>query len=57
MEVYNLKVQKVKTLTNKEYSPGKHNLTWKADELSSGIYLLHSKIGSIIEWRKLVLLK
>jgi hypothetical protein len=57
MEVYNLKGQRVATLINAEYKAGTHNITWNADNLSSGIYLLRCQTGSRLETRKIMLLK
>ncbi|MDP8220545.1 MAG: T9SS type A sorting domain-containing protein [Candidatus Stygibacter frigidus] len=57
LEIYNIKGQKVLTLINKEVETGTHNITWNANNFSSGIYLLKFQANDCSATRKLVLLK
>lgn len=57
LEIYNIKGQKMTTLLNEEKEAGKHSLTWNAENLGSGIYLLRYETPALKEVRKLILLK
>ena len=56
MDIYNIKGQKVETLVNEVKVAGKYFITWNAENLSSGIYLLQfeSKAGRVVQ--KVILL-
>ncbi len=63
LNIYNIKGQKVKTLTNEKYSKGKYNLTWnglsdKNEAVSSGVYFYKLNInGKTEDVKKCLLLK
>ncbi|MDP8210824.1 MAG: GLUG motif-containing protein, partial [Candidatus Stygibacter australis] len=46
IQIYNLRGQKVETLADGYYGSGKHNITWDAHDLVSGIYFINIKTGS-----------
>ena len=54
IEVFNILGQKIATLVDGEFPAGRHNLTWKPDQLVSGYYFCrlsaghNSKIGRMI---------
>jgi len=57
IEIYNIKGQKVTTLVNNRYKSGRHQLTWNAENRSSGIYLMNMKANGVTRHKKLILLK
>ncbi|MCF7920303.1 MAG: tandem-95 repeat protein [Candidatus Cloacimonetes bacterium] len=57
LEIYNLKGQKVETLVNEAVVAGKHSITWNAENMSSGIYLLRYETGDMMGMKKVILLK
>lgn len=57
IEVYNMLGQRVTTLTDATYSAGEHNVIFNASNLSSGIYLIHARMGQEEFTRKVTLMK
>lgn len=57
LKVYSLIGQKVATLVNGEMSAGKHQVTFDASALSSGIYLVRLQSDSGVRTRKISLIK
>lgn len=62
INIYNLKGQLVKTLTDAHYQPGHHNLQWTGSDTGgrncpSGLYTVCMKVGRKNHLRKVVLLK
>ncbi|MDP8208611.1 MAG: T9SS type A sorting domain-containing protein [Candidatus Electryonea clarkiae] len=58
LSVYNITGQEIAILTNKRYSVGYHQLTFNADDLSSGIYFINASVpGKMNEVRKVVLMR
>ncbi len=57
ISVYNVKGQKVDTIVNKGFTKGNHNITWKADSFSTGVYFAVLKTKSGTTTAKLVLMK
>ena len=62
LKIYNILGQEVRTLVDEEKGPGYYTVTWdgrdeSGKEVSSGVYLYRLKVGSIIETKKLTLLK
>jgi len=63
LSIYNLKGQKIKTLTNKEISKGNHSIIWNGDDefgnsVGSGIYFYNLKTNGKTEAvKKCLLLK
>ncbi len=55
--VYDLLGRKVKTLINGYLNPGKHYITFQADDLSSGIYFYSIQAGGLVLTKSMVLLK
>jgi hypothetical protein len=45
IDIYNLKGQKVTSLLDNELTSGRHNISWNAEELSSGIYFTKIKMA------------
>jgi flagellar hook assembly protein FlgD len=45
IDIYNLKGQKVTSLLDNELASGRHNISWNAEELSSGIYFTKIKMA------------
>ncbi len=54
LSVYNLKGQLIES---NEFNAGKHNYIWNADNQSSSVYLYKLQTGSLIETKKMLLLK
>ena len=63
LTIYNIKGQKIKTLTNNHYKKGNHSIIWNSDDesgrsISSGIYLYKLNVNNKTEMmRKCLLLK
>ncbi len=62
ISVYNLKGQKVQTLTNQQYSKGKYQIVWNGknslqQSVSSGIYFIRLKQNEKNQTRKVILVK
>ncbi len=57
IDLYTVLGQKIKTLTRKHYTGGKHNLTVDLNDLPSGIYLYKMSTGSFNKTKRLLLIK
>lgn len=57
LTVYNITGQKVATLVNERQSAGRHEVTFEAGQLASGIYFYRLEAGSQRQIRKMTLLK
>ena len=57
LAVYNIRGQLVKTLVSGNLERGDHNITWKADDQPSGIYLFRLKSSDGVSAGKAMLLK
>jgi predicted GH43/DUF377 family glycosyl hydrolase len=57
LQVYNLLGEVVATLVNEEKPVGTYELTWNAENLSSGVYFYRLQAGNFIETKKMLLLK
>ncbi len=62
ISVYNIKGQKVKTLTNQAYAKGKHQLIWNGkneyqQSVSSGIYFIRLEHNGKNQTKKVILMK
>jgi Secretion system C-terminal sorting domain len=57
LEVYNVLGQRVLTLVDGGLEPGRHQVTFEADRLPTGVYFYHIQMGSYSASRKMVLLR
>jgi photosystem II stability/assembly factor-like uncharacterized protein len=57
LKVYNVIGEEVATLVNDIKQVGNYNLTFNAENLSSGVYLYRLKAGSFVETKKMILMK
>ena len=57
VKVYNVMGQVVSTLIDGSMDAGYHTLTWNADNMPSGMYLVRVQSGNNVETQKLMLLK
>ncbi len=57
IRIYNILGQVVKTLVNQNQSAGSHTISFKANDLTSGIYFYSIQAGSFNEVKKMMLLK
>ena len=57
IRVYNILGQVVRTLVNQNQSAGTHTISFKADDLTSGIYFYSIQAGSFNQVKKMMLLK
>jgi hypothetical protein len=62
LEIYNVKGQKVKTLINKEFELGQHQISWEGTDddgklVSSGVYCYKMKSGNYTSTKKMILMK
>ena len=56
-KVYDILGREVVTLVNEEKAVGSYELTWYAEQLSSGIYFYQLRAGTFVETKKMLLLK
>ncbi len=57
LKVYDILGREVKTLVNKEQSPGRYNVTFDAAQFTSGIYFYSLRAGNFYQIKKMMLLK
>ena len=57
LEIYDITGRLVSRLVNRQQSAGRHNVTFDASSLSSGLYLYRIEAGNFVKTRKLTLLK
>ena len=57
VKVYNVMGQVVSTLMSGHMDAGYHTLTWDANNMPSGMYLIRVEAGSNLETQKIMLLK
>ncbi|MBZ0183506.1 MAG: carbohydrate binding domain-containing protein [Melioribacteraceae bacterium] len=57
IKVYNILGEVVSEIINKELNAGKHQITFDASNLSSGIYLYTIKAGEFVQTKKMILTK
>jgi len=57
VDIFNMKGEKITSLFNGEQAAGAYSLTWNAENINSGIYILRVSIGNHLETQKLLLVK
>ena len=57
IRIYDILGTEIETLVNEEKAVGTYELTWYAENLSSGIYFYQLQAGSFIETKKMILMK
>ncbi|MFQ5569381.1 MAG: T9SS type A sorting domain-containing protein [Rhodothermales bacterium] len=57
LTVYNLLGRHMDTLLDEAVSPGRHEVTWDAEDHPSGIYLVRMQAGTVAVTRSLTLMK
>jgi hypothetical protein len=62
IEVYNIRGQRVKTLTNEEWQAGRHTIEWNGTDsngriVGSGVYFYTMRVGEYSSTRRMVLMK
>ena len=57
ISVYNLNGQLISNLENKIHKPGQYNITWNAENYSSGTYIVKMVAGDFIDRQKIILIK
>jgi len=57
LNVYDLLGRKIAVLANENMPAGKHNITFDASDLASGIYYYRLQAGDLIEFKSMTLLK
>jgi len=57
IKVFDILGNEIETLVNEEKAIGTYELTWNAVNFPSGIYFYQLKAGSLIETKKMILLK
>ncbi|NQV17558.1 MAG: DUF362 domain-containing protein [Armatimonadetes bacterium] len=57
LDIYNVKGQKITSLTDKFMAKGSHNIVWNVKNVSSGVYFVKLKAGTSSVTRKLTILK
>jgi len=57
IKLYDILGREVKTLVNESKGAGSYNVTFNAENLSSGVYIYQMKAGGFISSKKLVLMK
>lgn len=57
LEIYNLRGQKIATLTNEIQAAGHYRISWNADEQASGVYFYRFRAGTDLSIGKIMLMK
>jgi hypothetical protein len=57
LKVYDVLGREIKTLINKELSPGSHDVNFDGRNLTSGVYFYRLDAGSFVQTKKMVLLR
>jgi hypothetical protein len=57
IKVYDILGNEIATLIDEEKSVGTYEVTWYAENLTSGVYFYQLKAGSYVETKKMLLLK
>jgi glucuronoarabinoxylan endo-1,4-beta-xylanase len=57
LSVYDLLGREIKTLTKEKMPAGKHNITFKTQDLNSGIYFYQIRVGGFIQSKKMIFMK
>ncbi len=57
LKIFNILGQEVKTLVNQEKLPGTYEVSFNANEFSSGIYFYNLRAGDFYQVKKMILLK
>lgn len=57
ISIYNILGEKITTLVNEHKNPGTYEVTWEADNYSSGIYICRITAGNFTSSNKLLLIK
>ncbi|MCP4583150.1 MAG: T9SS type A sorting domain-containing protein [candidate division Zixibacteria bacterium] len=57
IDIYNLLGRHIETLVDTDKPAGQHQVTWHADDYSSGVYFYKLQAGDYIETRSMLLLK
>lgn len=57
IEIYDILGRKVETLLNEKRQAGHHQISWNAENLSSGVYFYRLQAGDYIEAMRMTLLK
>ncbi len=55
--IYDVLGREIKTIVNKEQSPGNYEVTFDATKFSSGVYYYRLQSGDFIQVKKMILLK
>ena len=57
VKIYNIMGQLVSTLIDQDMNAGYHTITWDANNMSSGVYLVRVHAGTNVETQKIMLIK
>ena len=57
IKVYDILGKEIETLVNEEKPIGTYEVTWNAENLSSGVYFYCLQAGDFVQTKKLILLK
>ena len=57
LKVYNMLGQEVKTLVDAEFEVGTYSVSFEASDLPSGVYIYRLTAGTLIETKRMVLLR
>ena len=57
LEIYNIRGEKIDTILNQNFSPGRHEIDFNASALSSGVYLYQLDGGVFKQIKKMIVLK
>ncbi|MCB0730758.1 MAG: T9SS type A sorting domain-containing protein [Ignavibacteriae bacterium] len=57
LKVYDILGREIKTLVNQKQKPGSYEVSFNANELSSGVYFYKLQSGDFVQTKKMMLLK
>jgi flagellar hook assembly protein FlgD len=57
VDIFDILGRKIQTLVNESQAAGYHQVTWKADDVPSGMYFYRIQTGNNTQTRKCLLIK
>jgi hypothetical protein len=57
LKVYDMLGKEITTLVNEERTPGNYEVNWNATGLSTGVYFYRLQAGSLVDAKKMILMK
>jgi FtsP/CotA-like multicopper oxidase with cupredoxin domain len=57
LEAYTVRGRRVEVIANQNFGPGQHLIAWNPEGLAQGVYMLRLRAGSMVDTRRVVLMR